>query len=176
VLKLGLKGVRVGFNCTPTFGASAEFWSSIGKLGGQSFVESLEYVGLDFFPDVFGPEPDLRAAVLGVMDTMRSTWLPAAGIPATVPIHVAECGWPTGPDRSEEKQADALEAVVRPLVEASDLFSIARYTAFSLRDSESFDPESADNLFYHFGLMRSNYSAKRAFETYRRLIAEFHRE
>ena len=52
--RLGVS-VKVGFNSTPTFGPSEEFWPSLLKLGGKTFVDSLDYVGLDFFPDVFRP-------------------------------------------------------------------------------------------------------------------------
>ena len=171
-LRLGLSEVRVGFNSAPTFGPSAAFWNLIGALGSEAFVQALDYVGLDFFPDVFHPEPNVKDAALGVMETMRRDWLPAAGIPAAVPIHIAENGWPTGPNRSEERQSEVLEAVIQTALEARERLNIERYTAFSLRDSESFDAASAENIFYHFGLMRSDYSAKPTFEMYRRLIAE----
>jgi len=153
---------------------SEEFWRSIGALGGQPFLDSLDYVGLDFFPDVFSPAADLRADVLNVLETMRSTWLAAAGIPATVPIHIAENGWPTGPTRSCVQQSAVLETIVRTLMEHRTRLNLARYTLFSLRDADSFSPESAGNIFHHFGLMRSDYTPKPAFETFRRLIAEFH--
>jgi len=155
-LRRGLSEIRVGFNSTPTFGEPANFWNAIGALGGASFIASLDYVGLDFFPDVFQPAPDLRAAVLGVIETMRNSWLPAAGIPATVPIHVAENGWPTGPARSFEQQGAVLETIVRTIAEFREKYNIDRYTMFSLRDSESFAPELEQNIFYHFGLMRSD--------------------
>lgn len=174
-LRLGLTRLRVGFNSTPTFGPTAEFWTSIAALGGADFAESLDYVGLDFFPDVFRPAPDLRAAVLGVIETMRATWLPAAGIPASIPIHIAENGWPTGPDRPDDRQSEVFESIIHALVEVREQFNLARYTIFALRDSESFAPENAANIFFHFGLMRSDYTPKSAFETCRRLIAEFGR-
>jgi hypothetical protein len=172
-LRLGLISLRVGFNSTPTFGPAAEFWSGIGSLGGQSFIDALDYVGIDFFPDTFRPTPDIRAGVLGVLESMRNEWLPDAGIPATIPIHIAENGWPTGPDRSLEKQAAVLETTLHTIFEARHRLNIRRYTLFSLRDSESFASENADNIFYHFGLMQSDYTPKPAFDTYRRLIAEF---
>jgi hypothetical protein len=52
---LGRPDVKVGFNSTPTFGPAAEFWDGLRLLGGKTFVESLDFVGLDFFPDVFRP-------------------------------------------------------------------------------------------------------------------------
>ena len=172
-LRQGLTGLRVGFNSTPTFGSATEFWRGIGSLGGQAFVDAVDYVGLDFFPDVFRPEPDLRSALTGVVETMRNEWLPAAGIPESIPIHVAENGWPTGPARSFERQSLVFETTIRTLLEVRDRLNIRRYTIFSLRDAESFAPDFADNIFYSFGLMRSDYTPKPAFETCRRLIVEF---
>jgi hypothetical protein len=175
-VRLGLTNLRVGFNSTPTFGPSAEFWSGIGALGGQSFLGALDYVGIDFFPDTFRPTPDIRASVLGVLESMRNEWLPAAGISASVPIHIAENGWPTSPERPFEKQSAVLETTIRTVLEHRELLNIRRYTLFALRDAESFAPESAENIFFHFGLMQSDYTAKPAFETCRLLIAEFQSE
>jgi hypothetical protein len=170
-LRLGLPDLRVGFNSTPTFGPSSEFWTTIGNLGGKNFVSAVDYVGLDFFPDTFRPAADVRAAALGVLETMRAAWLPAAGIPDSAEIHIAEHGWPTGPDRPEHRQAQVLEEVVQTVIEARVRLNLRRYTAFSLRDAESFKPEHAADIFYNFGLMRSDYTPKLALETYRRLIA-----
>ena len=47
--------LKVGFNSTPTFGPSAEFWPALLNIGGERFADSVDYVGLDFFPDVFRP-------------------------------------------------------------------------------------------------------------------------
>jgi hypothetical protein len=63
------------------------------------------------------------------------------------------------------------EEVVRTVMEARERLNLRRYTAFSLRDLESFKPEHVADIFYNFGLMRSDYTPKPAFETYRRLIA-----
>ncbi|MFJ4953005.1 hypothetical protein [Streptomyces sp. NPDC088760] len=79
------------------------------------FLESLDYVGLDFFPDVFRPiaAAQLAAAVTAVLTGFWRTDLPKAGIPDTVPIRIRENGWPTGPDRPEQRQSAVLETVVR---------------------------------------------------------------
>ena len=52
----GLK-TAVGFNGVPTFSRENKFWEETGKLANEKFHESLDYVGLDFFPDVFRPVP-----------------------------------------------------------------------------------------------------------------------
>jgi hypothetical protein len=175
---LGSGRVKVGFNATPTFGAAAGFWSALRDLGGQSFVAALDFVGLDFFPDVFRPlapdgEPgDLVRGVGGVLATMRNEWLPSAGIPAHVPIHVTENGWPTGPDRSEARQAAVVEKVVRAIEDAREALNVGRYMHFALRDAQVAQPGAGQTLFHFFGLTRADYSRKPAFDVFRGLIQE----
>jgi len=170
--------IKVGFNSTPTFGPSAEFWAKLAAIGGEDFRNSVDYVGLDFFPDVFRPVApdgeagDLRSSVIGVLELLRSQWLPAAGIPDSVRIHIAEHGWPTGPTRSEQRQADVIETTIRAVWDLRERLKIERYTIFGLRDVDS-QPESADDIFKHFGIMHADYTSKPAFERYRRLVAEF---
>lgn len=176
--RLGFPSVKVGFNSTPTFGANAEFWSSLKSPGAGRFAAALDYVGLDFFPDVFRPAApdgergDVRDSVCGLLETMRRQWLPAAGIGPGVPIHIAENGWPTGPARSPERQCQVLETIIRCVHEAREPLNIERYTMFDLRDAISSKPEVEGDIFYHFGLTQEDYSPKPAYETYRRLIQE----
>ena len=176
--RLGHGSVKVGFNSTPTFGPGAEFWSGIGTLGGREFHHSVDYVGLDFFPDVFRPaapdgQPgDIRESVRIVLETLRNQWLPAAGLGSRVPIDVAEHGWPTGPARSYERQAEVLETVIREVWQDRHRLNIARYTLFDLRDTDSARESFEDNIFYHFGITRDDYSPKPAYETFRGLVAE----
>lgn len=165
--------IAVGFNATLNFAPADDFWSRIAALATPEFLEALDYVGLDFFPDVFRPlapdgEPDdLRASVIGVLKHFREINLATGHIPASVPIYIGENGWPTGPGRSYERQAAILETIVRTIYEHCRSLNITHYMYHGLRDAESNNP----NLFYQFGLMRDNYTPKPAFETYRRLIA-----
>jgi hypothetical protein len=176
--RLGKHGVKVGFNSTPTFGPGAGFWSSLGSLGGTRFVDALDYVGLDFFPDVFRPaapdgeKGDVQESASAVLEAMRREWLSAAGIGPQVPIHIAENGWPTGPARSAERQSQVLETIIRTTYEARERLNIERYTMFDLRDADSSNPEVAGDIFRHFGLTHDDYSPKPAYESYRRLIQE----
>jgi hypothetical protein len=173
LLKLGCQA-RVGFNSTPTFGPAAEFWRNLDALGSQPFLDALDYVGLDFFPDVFrsvapdGEPGDLAGATLCVLETMRNAWLVSAGIPPTLPIHITEHGWATDPARTPERQNEVIERVIRIVHEMRQRLNIARYTMFDLRDADSAVP----NIFYQFGLMRDDYTPKPAFQTYADLIAE----
>jgi hypothetical protein len=169
---LGMEKVLIGFNATPTFGENAKFWQRIGALGGRIFLDSVDYVGLDFFPDVFRPLSVLEAGVQLVLETMRTEWMPAAGLGSHIPIHVAENGWPTSTTRTPVQQADRLERVIRTIWHLRERVGIERYTLFSLRDANSIDPKLDDDFFHHFGIMDSEYRKKPAFEVVRKLFAE----
>ncbi len=165
--------VQVGFNATPSFPPD-DFCTDIAARGGRPFLDALDYVGLDFFPDVFRPiaPADLEGAVAGLLAQFRQLVLPAGGISPRVPIRITENGWPTGPGRSPERQAATLETVIRTVHDRRAELNIAGYELFDLRDADSSRP----NLFCQFGLLREGYEPKPAFETYRRLIAELSAE
>jgi hypothetical protein len=168
--------IQVGFNAAPSLDPTDDFWPNISALGGQSFLNALDYVGLDFFPDVFRPlsdarEATLRAAVVGVLSHFRNVSLAASKIPPTCPIHITENGCPTAPARSPERQAEVVEQVIRTIHEHREQFNITHYEHFALRDANSSNP----NLLSQFGLLRDDYHPKPAFERYRYLIAEFGR-
>ncbi|MEJ2078998.1 MAG: hypothetical protein P8Z74_13460 [Acidobacteriota bacterium] len=171
--QLGLP-TQVGFNSVPCFDAEDRFWGSLKRITSPSFLEALDFVGLDFFPDVFrrlppdGSAGDLRQSVAVVLRHFRSVVMSGAGIPRSVPIHITENGWPTGPDRLESRQAEVIETVVRTIDGLREELNITHYEHFALRDAAT----NQDNWFYRFGLLRDDYSAKPAFDTYRRLIEE----
>jgi hypothetical protein len=160
----------VGFNAAPSFGKDP-FWPALGALATDDFRASIDYVGLDFFPDVFRPiaSERLDAAISFVLDGFRAK-LDAIGIPRAVPIRITENGWPTGPGRSPERQRAVLEAVVRAIYARKDDVRIDGFIYHSLRDTESANPTGS--LMAEFGMMDDDYVPKPAFETYRRLIAE----
>jgi hypothetical protein len=177
--RLGRPEVRVGFNATPTFGPTAEFWSALRTIGNEKFLASLDFVGIDFFPDVFrrvnadGQAGDLKSSVIGVLETMRNVWLPAAGIPESVAIDITEHGWPTGMERSAQRQAEVLATVVRTIGELRDRLNIARYMLFALRDVGGAGAGSREDIFRFFGITAEDYSRKPAFEVFRGLVREF---
>lgn len=168
---------HVGFNAVPSFDPGDDFWPDIARLGQQSFREALDYVGLDCFPDVFRPVAadgspgDLRQSVIFLLDRFRHTNLVAGEIHNSIPIHITENGWPTGTARSAERQASVIETIVHTIYEQATNYNVSHYELFALRDADSSNPD----LFHQFGLLRDDYTPKPAFETYRRLIAEYGR-
>ncbi|MFI9363511.1 hypothetical protein ACIG5E_21010 [Kitasatospora sp. NPDC053057] len=169
-LACGYDGLAVGFNAVPSFDPADTFWPELGKLADERFHGALDYVGLDFFPDVFRPVPGgrLAEAVRAVVTGFRDDALPRAGIGPAVPLRICENGWPTGPGRSEERQAEVVEQVVRAVAELADRLAVRSYSFFALRDADSAGP----GLFHHFGLLRDDYTPKPAFDVYRKLVGE----
>ena len=169
--------IQVGFSAALNFDPADDFWPTLATLGGQPFLDALDYVGLDFFPDVFRPlapdgsPGDIRTSVVGVLSHFRQVNLAAASISEDCPIHITEHGWPTGPTRSYERQTEVVELVIRTIHEHRNQFNITHYEHHALRDANSSNPD----LFSQFGLLRDDYSPKPAFERYRQLIAELGR-
>ena len=162
----------IGFAVVPDIDPAASgFWPEIRDTGGASFAAALDYAGIDIYPDVFGPRiapADLPAGVDRLLRDFRYRDLATAGVPTSVPIRICENGWPTGPDRSEEQQAVVLERIIRTVHALRAELNITHWELFTLRDADS----AKDDLFHRFGILRSDYSRKPAFDTLRRLIAE----
>ncbi|MDJ1134543.1 hypothetical protein [Streptomyces iconiensis] len=168
--ELGHGGLRVGFNTTPLFGPAASFLAGLTEYGGAEFIRELDYVGLDFFPDVFRPvaAAELTAAVEGLLRHHREGLLAPAGL-GRLPLHITEHGWPTGPDRPPHRQAEVLDTVVRVVAAHAGELGLSGYTHFALRDADTGEP----GLFHRFGLTTDDYTPKPAFETMRVLVGEY---
>lgn len=162
----------IGFAAVPDIDPAASgFWAGVGESGGAQFAAAVDYAGIDIYPDVFGPRisPDeLPAVVDRLLRDFRERALTTAGIAPSVPIRICENGWPTGPDRPEEQQANVLERVVRTVHALREDLNITHWELFTLRDADS----SKNDLFHRFGVLRDDYSPKPAFHTLRRLISE----
>lgn len=166
------RNASIGFAVVPEIDPhSGTFWPSLAKLGGTEFVDSLDYVGLDMYPDVFGGrivKNELASATEQLLRSFREIALPIAGIGPNVPIHICETGWPTGPERSEEHQSFAIETVLRTAYANRFVLNVTHWELFTLRDADS----SKDNIFYQFGILRDDYSPKPAFERLCQVLAE----
>ncbi len=166
--------VKVGFNAVPSFNPADNFWNIIGSARFEDFRKAIDYVGLDFYPDVFRPvapdgEPnDLKQSVKNVLGYFRNVNLKTGNIPSSIPIHISENGWPTGKGKSYERQAAVIEQVIRTICEIREDLNIQEYDLFALRDADS----SNSDLFYQFGLLKDDYSPKPAFDVFRKLVNE----
>ena len=149
-------------------GAEA-FWLQAAQRGGAAFAAALDFAGLTMYPGGFsGPAPraaELAQETTGMLTSYRAH-LTAAGIPAAVPIRVAECGWPTGPGRSEADQAGVLAAIVGAVAGLRGELGVTHWELFTLRDADS-----SGDAFGQFGILRDDYSPKPAYDVLRQLIA-----
>ncbi|WP_040207188.1 hypothetical protein [Neobacillus jeddahensis] len=170
--------IKIGFGSVPESPASVpHFWGNLSKSGSPTFIHSVDFVGHNFYVDVFEDQPlDLKEIPVSVEHTLRDLRenLTTVGIPASVAIRVTENGWPTGKnpvaniERSYERQSAVLETVIRTIYKLRIELNISHYELFGLRDADS----SKDDLFHQYGIMRDDYSPKPAYNTFKQLIQE----
>ena len=159
----------IGFNSVPTHFANDAFWREISRRVDQAFLDTLDYVGLNLYLDVTEPlVGEIEVAVQESLTHFRRVTLAQAGIPATIPLHISESGWPTGPNRFYTRQAELLQRIVREIYQLRSSLNINQFELFALRDADTANPE----VCRQFGIMRDDYTPKPAFETYRQLIQE----
>ena len=171
----GFGQVKIGFNWAyANDGRERAFWRYLGQHGGRAFVGDLDWVGLDAYPGTWGPAlagRGLAAETASFMEralrSLRTTYLPLAGIPHTVPLRVSETGYPTGPGRSDAMQVTVMKAAVEAVDRARGTYNITGFRWFDLRDADS----SSSSFESQYGLMRDDYSPKPAFGAYRSLVA-----
>ncbi|HNC15285.1 MAG TPA: hypothetical protein PLV77_05250, partial [Solirubrobacterales bacterium] len=101
-------------------------------------------------------------AFLEAIAQMRECYMPKAGFGPRFPLKVEETGWPTGPGRSEEEQAQVLRQFVDTAHRYRGTYKVTDFRWFGLRDNNSDGPDYQS----YFGLLRSNYSKKPAFYEY----------
>ena len=87
---------------------------------------------------------------------------------------MAENGWPTGINpftnvtRTHERQAEVIDSVVQAVHRLRTELNISHYMLFDLRDADSSNPD----MFHQFGIMRDDYSAKPAYDTFKGLVRQ----
>jgi beta-glucosidase/6-phospho-beta-glucosidase/beta-galactosidase len=171
--------IKIGFGSVPESPASvSHFWEDLSKTGNKAFTDSIDFVGHNFYVDVFEDQlldiKEISVSVERILRDLRERNLVTAGIPSSVPIRVTENGWPTGKnpvsniDRSYERQVQVLEIVIRTIYHLRQELNISHYELFGLRDADS----SKDDLFHQYGIMRDDYSPKPAYGAFKRLIRE----
>ncbi len=170
----GYDQVKVGFNWALSAGsAQTAFWTYLGQHGGSAFVNALDWVGLDAYPGTWTPlsgkglSGGTSGAITAAMSDLRNKYMPLAGIPQTVALHISENGYPTGPGRSYAMQDEALAAAVGQANSSRSTYHVTAFNFFDLRDANS----SSGSFEDQYGLMTDQYVPKPAFSTYQRLIA-----
>jgi hypothetical protein len=163
----GHPGLKVGCNSSPLVGPDSAFFTSLTRAGGDQFIADLDYIGLDCFPDVFRPVAPARlaAVVQGLLQAHRRENLAPAGL-GHLPLVITEHGWPTGPGRTPQRQAEVLRTVIDVISRNAEALNITGYIHHTLRDARS----AGSGLFCQFGLMTDDYTPKPAFHAYRDLI------
>jgi hypothetical protein len=176
--EVGYRWLGVGFD-EVAFGSfpSTACWQSLAKTGGAAFTHSVDFVGVDTYPDVpfpgvppHGPI-DLTAFIGRMLDVVRNQEMPIAGLGRSVPIRVSENGWATSATRTAAQQQQALTTEINAVDADRAQYNVASYELFDLRD----DVTGSTNIFDQFGIMADDYVPKPMFWTYRRLIASLGR-
>lgn len=169
--------IKIGFGSVPEGEKTIpHFWENLMKIGGDELIHSIDYVGHNFYVDVF-EEPlkieEVAVSVENILRKFRET-LNSNGFPSTLPIHITENGWPTGKnpfiqiERSYEQQSIVLEKIIRTVYSLRQELNITHYEFFGLRDADS----SKDDLFHQFGIMKDDYTIKPSYLTFQKLINE----
>jgi hypothetical protein len=171
---LGYEWLSTGFD-EVAFGyvADTAFWQALAKTGGAAFTRSVDYVGIDTYPDVPFPgvpastgPVDFAAFIATALDTVRNQEMPIAGLGPSVPIRVSENGWATSATRTAAQQRQALTAEIDAVSADRARYNVLSYELFDLRD----DVTGSANIFDQFGIMTDDYTPKPMFWTYRQLI------
>ncbi len=171
--KRRFRQLAIGFNWAYRGPPQQEdsFWNYLRDHGGKPFVRALDWVGVDAYPGTFFPPADTpggeRGALVNAFSSFRC-YAATPGIPKSVPIHVEENGYPTGPGRSYQKQADVMDTMVHAVNDFRGTFNVSDYRWFNLRDGDS----TSTNFQTQYGLMTDEYVPKPAFGLYRKLVAQ----
>jgi hypothetical protein len=173
--KRGYDQLEIGFNWAYRYTPQADgaFWAYVRDSGGRPFLEALDWIGLDAYPGTFFPPAEApgreRDGMVNAMSTLRC-YATGAGIPAGVPIHIEENGYPTSPspDRSPERQVEVMRTLIGAVQDFRGTYGVSDYRWFNLRDGDS----TSANFQTQYGLLRDDYSEKPAFGVYAGLVDE----
>jgi hypothetical protein len=175
--RLGHDQLRIGFNWAYRTDPANEmsFWQALRDLGGEEFVSSLDFIGLDAYPGtVFPPAhtdfDGYRDGMVNAMSAIRC-YATVPRIPHSVPIEIGENGWPTFPGRSYEDQARILTVMAQAAHDFRGTYNVHDYRWFNLRDSHTGHP----GVFQNSGLLEDDYTEKPSFAAYRELVARLAR-
>lgn len=162
--------MQIGFNWADGQSRveNRSFWSYLRSKGAR-WRTSVQWVGLDVYPGSFSevsipPSATGSAVVRAVVQLRRLAAL--GGLGGSIPLHISEVGYPTGPSRSYQDQVIALRSMIGALFRVRLRYDITDVRWFDLRDADT----AAASLQDHYGLMTSGYVRKPAFLAYRQLV------
>ena len=169
--------IKVGFNWSYTPAVSSNtFWSYMASSGGATFEKDVDWVGIDVYPGTWQALPAGFSFASGVSQVMtqaiastRNTYMRLAGLPATVPIQIAETGYPTGPNRTYAMEQTAVQSEVAAVLSARTTYNVSAMQFFDLRDAITNTTLFANQ----YGLMTDQWVPKPAFTTYEQLISQY---
>jgi hypothetical protein len=170
------ESIKVGFNWSYNSSiGSNTFWSSLATTGGATFENDVDWVGVDVYPGTWQTLPTTLSFGDGVSQVMtqaiqstRSTYMPLAGLPASVPIQITETGYPTGPNRTTASQEAALESEVDTANGLRSTDNVSALEFFDLRDAITNSTVFEDQ----YGMMTDQWVPKPAFTEYQSLITQ----
>jgi len=176
--RLGHEQLKIGFNWAYRTDPAREqaFWAEVGALGGERFVNAVDWVGLDAYPGTIFPPVEApggyRDGMVNALSVLRECYLPIAGIGPAVPIKVEENGYPTlEPIRSYAEQVVAMREMVGAVDEFRGNYNVTDYRWFDLRDHRT----SSLNFQQQYGILRDDYTPKPAFDVYAGLVDKLSR-
>lgn len=174
---IGREDVALGFSYAYRYVPEEDnkFWQRLGDEGTPRFRRAVDYVGLQLYPGLFWP-PTLVTQTAGeatveAMTLLRQCWMPRAKLEDSARIWITENGYATNLGHTEERQQAELADTVERVHEYSGELGVTDYRYFNFRDNR---PNGTD-LFDDVGLLRSDYSRKPAFGTYRELVGDLGR-
>jgi len=168
-------GFTFAYRFAPT--TDEQFWRSLAAAGPR-FRRALGFVGLDDYPGTVYPPAippgDTAGHELAVaVATLRSCWLPLAGIGRGTPIWITENGFSSArPTHSPAKQRRQLVSMVTSLHRIAGSEHVTDYRWFTLRDNDS----TGSGTFDQDGLLTDTYRRKPAYTAFHRLIVRFGRQ
>jgi hypothetical protein len=166
--------VKLGFTFAYRFNpqSDANLFTYLEAHGGARFRHALGFVGLDdypgtVYPPVLTPGTSAGDELASALATMRTCYLPLAGIRRSVPLWVTENGFGSNaPAHSETDQADALRSMVGAARRYASSYHVTDYRWFNLRDNAS----HGSGMFDQDGLLRDNYTRKPSYAALRTFI------
>jgi hypothetical protein len=171
---IGRTDVSVGFTFAYRYSPDkdAQFWQQIGTMATPAFRAALGHVGLQLYPGLFWPPvltPGQSAgdATAEALTLLRNCWMPKAQLGAAVPIWITENGYATNLGHDEPRQVTDLDTTLGSVHALDTTLGVTDYRYFNLRDNR---PGGTD-LFDDVGLLRSDYSRKPAFASFRAGVA-----